>query len=41
MQNIVLINYLIDSKGYDINFRSKGISGSVLQYFTLHIKSDL
>lgn len=24
-----------------MNFKSKGISGSVLQYLTLHIKSDL
>lgn len=33
--------YLVDSKGYVINFGSKGISGSVLQYLTLHTSSDL
>jgi hypothetical protein len=33
--------HLVDSKGYVINFGSKGISGSVLQYLTLHTSSDL
>ena len=33
--------YRVDSKGYVINFGSNGISGSVLQYLTLHINSDL
>lgn len=31
----------MDSNGYVINLGSKGISGSVLQYLTLHTNSDL
>lgn len=33
--------YRVDSKGYVMNLGSNGISGSVLQYLTLHINSDL
>jgi hypothetical protein len=33
--------HLVDSNGYVINLGSKGISGSVLQYLTLHTNSDL
>lgn len=35
------ITYRVDSNGYDMNFKSKGMSGSVLQYLTLQISSDL
>lgn len=35
------IHYLVGSNGYDINFKSNGISGKVLQYLTLQTSSDL
>jgi len=37
----LFFTYLVGSKGYVINFGSNGISGSVLQYLTRHMSSDL
>jgi len=35
------VSHLVDGNGYDRNFKSNGISGSMLLYFTLHTNSDL
>lgn len=44
VKKLIVVNKmtnLVGLNGYERNFRSKGMSGSILQYFTLHTKSDL